>query len=520
LRLDCSYDEVGGGANNIPARAASIETEATYSLLEAGFVEEMHSNPVSMQRASAEADEKKPLYDANGQRSSIQVGPADHSESHDDRLVADLDAGDHLDHHTGHHRSVAEEEADGVLTYRRAIFTTLPLFMGYAGMIVLQHHIKNRLNIADSDHYMSNVFSAGVAFLYWGNLIMRLLHNVFFTCLAPRYRVVVAYVLMSCAHSVLFFAYYIAKSDHVVWTFFAYLLAGISIGSFESNLMSCLTPLGHGTKSWAVIGIPIGFNLVSVGFFILFAIWPNAFWIEGGSYVVIAIANLCGLAFFWSAVPYIPFKASADNAVKFLKDMMVARQWVPTIWRHCVSLMIDMFCVSLFSSIVLYIYDTDDIPLWPRSDTTVPKNAFQAVYNLCSFLGDFLSRRIAYRDKSRNPLIFVILAIAGSAMVLSKTALCAPIGIFCIMFCNGSIYAQSTRFIDNAVDDGYNLVALSMWLFIGDIGSVIGSNLVSVIQGPIGVVALAPSPPSATPGPNATHLEHIAASFVSGVAPW
>jgi hypothetical protein len=433
-------------------------------------------------------------------RDSIQIAG--------DSVAEEERHGDLLRHHPGHYRSVEEEKQHEVPTYYRCILTTLPLFMGYAGMIVLQHHIKERLDISDDNAHMSTVFSAAVSLLYVGNLIMRLMHNVVFTCLAPRYRVMLAFLLMTCSHLILFFAYYVADSKNVVWTFFAYLLSGIAIGSFESNLMSCLTPLGHGSKSWAVLGIPVGFNLVSVGFFILFAVWPANAFIEGGSYVVIGICNIIGLLFFYFVVPYIPFEASKDNARKFLSDMATFRLWVPTIWRHCIALMADMFCVSLFSSLVLYIYDVEDLPIWNESKTTMPKNAFQALFNLCSFLGDFTSRRLAYRDKPRNPLFFLVLSVCGAVMILSKTALVAPIGIFLVMFANGSVYAHSTRFIDNAVDDRYNLAALSMWLFVGDIGSVVGSNLVSTIRKPIGPVY------------HAHGTSHVVANVTQALSQW
>merc|ERR1719456_598600 len=143
--------------------------------------------------------------------------------------------------------------------------------MGYAGVVCLQHHIKNRLGIKDDQHSKSELFSAGVGMVYVGNLLFRLLHNIVFTFLVPRYRVCLAYLLMTLAHMTYFLAYYIFDSDNVAWVFVASLTSGIAIGTFESNLMSCLTPLGHGTKSWAVLGVSGGFNLVSVGFFILFA---------------------------------------------------------------------------------------------------------------------------------------------------------------------------------------------------------------------------------------------------------
>ena len=58
----------------------------------------------------------------------------------------------------------------------------------------------------------------------------------------------------------------------------------------------------------------------------------------------------------------------------------------------------------------------------------------------------------------------------------------APIGIFLVFFANGAIYATSTRFIDTHIKHEYNLIALSVWLFIGDVGSVIGSNVLPYIR--------------------------------------
>ena len=39
-----------------------------------------------------------------------------------------------------------------------------------------------------------------------------------------------------------------------------------------------------------------------------------------------------------------------------------------------------------------------------------------------------------------------------------------------------AVYATSSKHIDTRVDRRVNLTALSVWLFIGDIGSVTGSN--------------------------------------------
>lgn len=48
--------------------------------------------------------------------------------------------------------------------------------------------------------------------------------------------------------------------------------------------------------------------------------------------------------------------------------------------------------------------------------------------------------------------------------------------IFLIFFANGAIYATTTRHIDQHIGKEFNLIALSIWLFVGDWGSVLGSN--------------------------------------------
>jgi hypothetical protein len=387
----------------------------------------------------------------------------------------------HGHHHKGHGATVAEEAAAGIVTMRRAIFTTIPIFMGYSGMVMLQHHVKHRIGIEDGAAG-SQEFASATGTLYFGNLCFRLLHNILFTFLTPRQRVMLAYSIMVVAHLTLGLAYWVFDSKSMLWVFISYIIAGVAIGTFESNLISSITPLGHGTKSWAVIGIPIGFNGVSVGFFALFSIWPGSPLLQGGAYFVIAMTNVVGLIFFVTAIPAVEFGSSHDNVRKFVADLKLFRQWAPTIWKHSMALTLDMFGVSLFAAVALYIYDKNEVPLYPGSDVMIPRNVFQTIYNLCSFLGDFTARKIAYADKPRNPFFFWVFFAVGAALVLSKTALVAPIGMFCVMFCNGSIYAQSTRFVDNEVDDRFNLIALSMWLFAGDIGSTIGSQLVSKVR--------------------------------------
>ena len=450
------------------------------------------SRPVS---AKASAEE---LHSNSSPKAPIQKDGFENGRDQEEKSLLDPAENAEL---TDDQKDLSNAKNSAQKAWRPAILTTMPVFMGYAGMIVLQAHIKDRLDIKNGANDASYVFGVGVSFLYLGNLIFRLMHNVLFTCLRPRQRVMLAYFSMFCAHSLLGIMYYVVNSKSVAWVFVSYMISGVGIGTFESNLISCLTPLGHPTKMWAVIGIPVGFNLVSIGSFILFAIWPDDLKLQLGVYLFIAGSNLVGLLFYIFVVPNIEFEATKDTVKIFFQDLKKFREWMPHIWKHCAALCCDMFAVSLFSSVVLYIYDVHEMPLWPNSYHTMPKNAFQAVYYTLSFLGDFISRRIAYYDKGRNPFMFLILTLVGGGMILSKVALIAPLGMFCVMFANGSIYAQTTKHVDNCVPKKYNLAALSIWLFIGDVGSFVGAQVVQTLRGGIGDV---PHEHQMTLAPNAT----------------
>jgi hypothetical protein len=75
-------------------------------------------------------------------------------------------------------------------------------------------------------------------------------------------------------------------------------------------------------------------------------------------------------------------------------------------------------------------------------------------------------------------MVFLLFSGAGFGIVMSKIPEIAALGGFLIAWGNGALYAQTTFHIDNTVDRKFNLTALSVWLFLGDLGSVIGTIII------------------------------------------
>lgn len=377
---------------------------------------------------------------------------------------------------------------------RTAFFTMFPVFMAYAALVTLQGDLKSQIGIPNGDSALSSQYSFAVSLCYLGNLIFRLLHNILFCMFTPRQRVYISYLCLITAISTIAIVYYWLSYKHIGFVYGIYLLGGVGIGTFESNLISVITPLGHGTKKWAQMGIPLGFNGISVGAFILFSFYPQCSALQGGVYTGIAVANVLGLIFFAFAIPDIHFESSAKSLKGFWEDCKCWKSWVPKLGFHSFSLMVDMFCVSFISAIQQYIYTSSELPLFSfgplsmeRTTARIPKNVHRSVFNFASLIGDACGRKIAYGTKRHiNPLFFLFFSALGVFLVLSKQSLLAPFGMLFVMFANGSIYAFTTKYIDDNVDRSFNLIGLSFWLFIGDVGSFTGANIVSPIQDLIG----------------------------------
>jgi hypothetical protein len=381
---------------------------------------------------------------------------------------------------------VAEEEGKKEggeeKTYSEAIIVAMAVFSAYAAMVVLQHKLAGRYfedtKLTGDELKAAKVsFQHACSFNYIGNMVFRIAHNFVFSGLSPRQRVYVSLISIATAMCIISFVVVIFKHHWLGWIYLSYFLGGMGIGTFGPNFISSITPLGHNTKVWAISGMPVGFNVISIVGFAAQALGAPLI----SLYLFVCALVGVGSMIYFFRIPNVPIKNNSVNAGEFIANLKQWREWFPKIKFNGLALMVDMYCVSFFSAALLYIYNdgaagTGLVPLFGAGTLLFSHDWFFAINNSFTFCGDTISRKFAYWAKPRHPLQYIILSITGALLCISKIAILAPIGMFLIFFANGAVYGTSTRFIDNNVDKRYNLIALSVWLFMGDIGSVTGSN--------------------------------------------
>ncbi len=372
---------------------------------------------------------------------------------------------------------------DEVPPVRWIILVVIPVFMGYACLFSLQHKVKAKYGIADDGSLESRAFGAAVSFLYLGNLIFRFAHNFLFFCVTPRWRVIIAMLSMMISMSVLLGPVFLWDNTNLVWVYVAYMLGGVAIGSFEANLLSAIAPLGHQTKLWATMGIPIGVSTITIGGFIVMAIGVVPEYIYGVTIFGLSI----GIFIFSFIIPYHHVDNNSDSFSAFIQNIREWRQWLPQIKSHSIVLAVNMCCVSLFSpGLMLYVYDNPSgVPLW--KGLVVDTDAFFAVYNSFTFIGATIGRNLAYTDKKNRPVVYFLIFSALGATIntfagMNNFAIISPIAAMCVFLANGSIYNYTCKFIDSELKKEHNLTACSFWLFVGDLGSTTGSNLIPTLK--------------------------------------
>ncbi|CAJ1424755.1 unnamed protein product [Effrenium voratum] len=362
--------------------------------------------------------------------------------------------------------------------YWESILVVLPCFSGYAALFGLQHEVKARLRIADDSSAASHHFGAAVSCLYLFGLIFRIGHKVVFSRLHPRARVHVAQICMMLSMLVMSVVVLTMECYDLYWVILAYSLGGAAMGSFESNLLNCLTPFGHRTKRLAILGIPLGVNSILIGGFFLMG--PPLQVPVTEVFFAVAVLNLLGLLVFAIWIPR-HGEAGMGGVRELLADCKGCRHWLPQLWHYPLAFAVDTFTLAGFSpGLSLYVYNKEVVQL--TEGFVLETKTFFAFYNTANMLGGLCGRWLSYRLPQRHPAVYVGFNALGAGLLLLRRPVLAPAGAFLVMLGDGLIYGTISRHVDTAIPQEFNLIAISYWLFVGDLGSLLGSSLISYLH--------------------------------------
>lgn len=373
-------------------------------------------------------------------------------------------------------------------TYKIGFLITLPVFMGYACCFSLQEKLSHVFGLTEgvSGTRLSYIYGIGTSFVYFFNLIFRVLgHNILFGCLHPRNRVICAFVSLIIGMTFLSFLSFQKTPPNVCWVFISYGFIGVNEGSYGPNMLNVVNNMGQ-TRLYVVLAMPVGVALITLGAFGLmsFGVPFQAFYIATAVMGAIAIVIYLLTIYRNSLAMESETEHSQFNLKDFLNDYKEIKNWFPKIWVHSLIFFVNMICLGLFNpGCTLYAYQSR--VTFRLFKFTISHDLFIFIYNLGGFLGDYTSRKVMDKKKIIHPLFYFLLLIFGLGINLSLIPEIAPFAAFSFMWANGGLYSQSTKLIGETFTHKYHLTATSTWLFIGDGGSTLGSNLVQFIRSSI-----------------------------------
>jgi MFS family permease len=370
---------------------------------------------------------------------------------------------------------------------------TVPLFAGYAALFSLQHVIKVFFGIPDDDSLASHSFSYAITSLYFWNLVFRLGHNFFLCRLDPKARSLVGIAAMMISMTILGLFVFWLEQRSLALVALAYAFGGMAVGTFETNFSVVLAGLGNRTKIYGISGIPLGIFLVIV---------PGFIGVAMGLPVIYIYTSIVGLLVMAMAImiwgisyPDLEGLMSCTDSPAELEEQVEpvveeeviegrgGSHWVRSVVSVGLVFTINMLFVSAFSpGVLLYLYNGHEVSLW-GSDLTVPTGFFFAFFSSFGFVADVLSRKRIYSKKTNShPIRYLLLTFIGVGLILVQVPVIAPFGTFLVFFANGSIYAQSCRWLDSQIHKDVSILANSLFFFLGDCGSVLGAILIPFLR--------------------------------------
>eukprot|EP00440_Ansanella_granifera_P054235 gb/GFBE01058788.1/.p2 GENE.gb/GFBE01058788.1/~~gb/GFBE01058788.1/.p2 ORF type:complete len:349 (-),score=87.01 gb/GFBE01058788.1/:34-1080(-) len=277
-----------------------------------------------------------------------------------------------------------------------------------------------------------------------------------------------------------------------------YIMGGIAVGLFEGTFLSVISALGKNTKTFVIMGAPLGFfvNNTILGTLQQWGMPVITYYIYNAACLPIA------MWIFHVKHPKEVAKAKGKGCAVFVNSIRKCGEWVPAMLTWFIAKFIGNFVLEDGFPLLFNTFNTAKVPLLGGPDSTehlVPFAYYAAWYWFPMMAaGDTISRRVpnclelTKKDEETGEetanwtkiygylALAIAMCIGGEALDFLLIALITGLAAFISNFGNGLIYGLSAKFIDTSIAEEHRYAAYNLWCFIGDLGGYAGQGALSV----------------------------------------
>lgn len=353
------------------------------------------------------------------------------------------------------------------------------MFQGYGVMNGNpQHALKGILNIT---HEENPAFLTAVASFQLAKLTMRVLQIGFLVFVQPNGIVYLAYAAMFCGCMVpIIFVYAMGVTD--LWVvYLQYSLGGIAVGLFEGTFLSVISTLGKNTKTFVIMGAPMGFAMhnIVLGTFAGWGMPTVVYYVWSAACMPIAVVIFAKYA------PAAEANSQGKGCQVFINSLCNPSAWLLLMLPWLIAKFFGNFVLEDAFPLFYSTFEDTVVPLWgPTSTMLVPTSYYLAWYwFVCMALGDALSRRApqyirlsSWKSQGACIIFAIAMCVVGEALNFLKIAAVNGPAVFLAFFGNGFIYGLSAKFIDTHIPQEHRYAAYNLWCFFGDLGGYAGQS--------------------------------------------
>lgn len=316
------------------------------------------------------------------------------------------------------------------------------MFQGYGVMNGNPAHaLKMKLDLPPSE---AAAFQNATASFQLSKLLMRILQISLLVFLQPNGIVYLAYAIMFVALLIPIIFVWGEDMKDLSVVYLQYTLGGIAIGLFEGTFLSVISVLGKKTKTFAIMGAPLGFAVHNI---LLGSVLPAGY--EVLYYVYSAACIPVAVAIFYFYAPLADANSQGKGCQIFLKSLQQPQQWLLAMLPWFLAKFAGNFVMEDAFPLLYLTFNTPHVPLFAPSSTspTIPFKYYTAFYYFVLMaLGDTISRRVPEvlnlsTGKAWGFWIVtsILLCIAGEALNFLLIPIITGFAAFIAYFGNGHL---------------------------------------------------------------------------------